>query len=421
MRMGRAIAWLFLPVLLCACSRSPSSNVPVSPAEPAVPEAPIPAEVLVEQRDGQGWRPVTALDAFASPGPGALRLRFSKPVRTEEVEQALLAAQAAPVRGLMEWSDEKTLIWQVAELPPRIDFLLGGAHDVDGLPLPGGIPSLRVGEPPTLVEVDVSSGAERPLGILPPDIVTASLVPGERAVNLIAWTPGTTRWDWQTEGFHFDLEQGELKRGRLAGGQPRLPLGVEQWVVSPGGSLVAGVRPGEGGRADLVIAEVQGGRHKTFPAIPGRNVRLAWSPDERHVAALGSDGPGETSRLAVIDAVTGEQTATLADLPVRAGESALSWSGDGRFLLAGHLLVEVETLAFRPLSGAAPGAQGAWEPAASRLAYQAEEWGPVALIEPQKGTAEPLGDGMLVGWPEPGKLLIIRWPSSASRYLPPGQ
>jgi len=394
-----------------------------TPADPPAVEVPVPvpAEVRVDRRDEQGWRPVTLLDAFSPPGPAVIRLSFSKPVRRGEVEQALLAAQAAPVRGLMEWVDGKTLIWQIAEMPPRIDFLLGGAHDADGLPLPGGIPSLRVGEPPALVEVDVESGAERTLGSLPPDIVTASLVAGGKAVNLVAWIPGTTRWDWQTEGFHFDLDAGELKSGRLASGQPRLPAGVEQWVVSPGGSLVAGVRPGDGGRADLVIADAQGGRHRTFPAALGRTARLAWSPDERHVAALHSGGRGETSELALIDAATGERTASLPGLPVRAAESALAWSGDGRFLLAGHLLIERETLAFRPLSGASPGAQGAWDPGGSRLAYQAEEWGPLLLIDPREGKSEPLGDGMLVGWTEPGKLLLIRWPSSACRYLPPGQ
>ncbi|MFZ5826475.1 MAG: hypothetical protein ACOY94_19455, partial [Bacillota bacterium] len=82
-----------------------------------------PATVTVDQRFGHGWRPITVLDAYSTPGPSAVRLNFSKPVRREEVEQALLAAQSVPIRGLMEWTDDKTLTWQIAELPPRLDFL----------------------------------------------------------------------------------------------------------------------------------------------------------------------------------------------------------------------------------------------------------------------------------------------------------
>jgi hypothetical protein len=157
----------------------------------------LPATVEVDVLYGDTWRPLTVLDSHVTPGAGTIRIRFSKPVRLAEVEQALLAAQAAPVRGALQWEDDRTVHWQIARLPDRIDFLLGGAHDQDGLPLPGGIPSLRVGEPATLVELDLSGGVARSVAVLPPDIIRAALSADGKDLNLTAWSPGTTRWDWR--------------------------------------------------------------------------------------------------------------------------------------------------------------------------------------------------------------------------------
>lgn len=393
-----------------------------------------PGTVTIDQRHGHGWRPVTVLDAYTSPGPSAVRFNFSKPVRKEEVEQALLAAQSVPLRGLMEWADDQTLTWQIAELPPRLDFLLGGAHDSDGLPLPGGIPSLRLGDPVRLVEVDLATQAEEALGTLPPDIISVGLAQTQAAVNLLAWSPGTTKWDWATLPFHFDLAQRVLKSGRLEEAPPRLPADLEDWVISPNGALVAGLR-GRGGttqsyQADLVVMDLRGGRSQSYREVIGRfrgtgqldlSTRLAWSPDSQRVAALHYAGDPQRADLVVIDPTTGQRTVLQSSLPVRSDGTRLTWSSDGRWLLAGNLLVDLEAGAITPLPGIADKASGAWEPGGSRLLYSQKDWGPILLIDPAQGEERPLGEGMIAGWSAPGKGLVLRWPGSETRYHPPGE
>lgn len=405
-------------------------------AEPAVLtiRRAAPATVTVDQRFGHRWKPITVLDAYTSPGPSAVRLTFSKPVRKAEVEQALLAAQSVPIRGLMEWTDEQTLTWQIAQLPPRLDFLLGGAHDQDGLPLPGGIPSIRLGEPPTLVELDLSNPADGLLGTLPPDIISAQLTRDGKAVNLLAWTPGITKWDWQTVEIYFDLQAKGLKRGRVEDPQPRIPGDLENVVASPNGLFAAGLRsqaaPSASHQADLVVMDMRGGRSQRFPGVIGRfrggsqvdlSTHLAWSPDSLLVAVLSYAGDAESSDLVTIEPGTGKRTVVLASLPVRSEGTRLSWSNDGRWLLAGNLLVNRESGSFLSLPGPAADATGLWEPGGGRLLYSAQDWGSIALVDPDQGEVKPLGDGLVVGWTAPDRVLLVRWPGSESRYLPPGQ
>ncbi len=392
-----------------------------------------PATVTIDQRIGHTWQAVTVLNAYTSPGPSAVRINFSKPVRKDEVESALLAAQSKPIRGLMEWTDDQTLTWQIADLPPRLDFLLGGAHDADGLPLPGGIPSLRLGDPPAAVLVDLADLEEKVLGTLPPDIVTAELSRSRQAINLIAWIPGTTKWDWRTVDLYFDLEKKGLKTGRVEEVVPRLPDGLENWVVSPNGSLVASLRSSgvetESFQADLVVTDLRGGRSQVFPNAIGRyrgagqvdlTTYLAWSPDSLAVAALSYAGHPETSELIMVDVSTGERTVLVPDLPVRSDGTRLTWSGDGRFLLAGNMLINQEERAAVPLPGDTA-AGGFWEPGGARLIYSPRDWGPTFLVNPETAEAEPLGDGMAVGWVGTGKAVLVRWNGSETRYLPPGQ
>lgn len=393
-----------------------------------------PASVTVDQRHVHSWKPITVLDAYSTPGPSAVRLNFSKAVRKEEVEQALLAAQSTPIRGLMEWTDDQTLTWQLAELPPRLDFLLGGAHDVDGLPLPGGIPSLRLGEPPILVEVVLAEPADLVRGTLPPDIISATPARGGKIINLMAWTPGTTKWDWQKADVYFDVETKHVKRGRVEESLPRLPEGLESWTISPNGGLVAGLKSRgaatESYQADLVVMDIRGGRLQTFPGVVGqfRGVdqldlftHLAWSPDSLQIAALSYAGDPQSSELILIEAATGKRTVLVPDLPIRSDGTRLAWSPDGRWLLAGNLLVDIQSKGVRYLDGLPDRSSGVWEPGGSLLLYGVQDWGPVQIIEPAKEEVTPLGDGMIVGWAGPGRVLVIRWPGSDTRYVPPGQ
>jgi|GEM_PF-3556032 len=392
-----------------------------------------PASVTLDQRIGHTWEPVTVLNGYTTPGPSAVRLNFSKPVRKEEVEKALLEAQSVPIRGLMAWTDDQTLTWQIAELPPRLDFLLGGAHDLDGLPLPGGIPSLRFGEPPAAVTVDLSDLSETVLGIMPPDLVAAGLSWSRQAINLIAWSPGTTKWDWRTVDLHFDLEKKTLRSGRVEEIVPRLPEGLENWVASPNGSLVASLKSRgvetESFQSDLVITDLRGGRSQVFPGVIGQyrgadqvdlTTHLAWSPDGLQVAALSYSGQAEQSDLILVNVTSGERVVAMSELPVRSYGTHLAWSTDWRYLLAGNMLINQESKQAVTLPGDTT-ASGFWEPGGNRLLYSPTDWGPIYVVDPETAEAQPLGEGMLAGWAGPGQALLIRWNGNETRYLPPGQ
>ncbi|HEY3365091.1 MAG TPA: hypothetical protein VGK74_08570 [Symbiobacteriaceae bacterium] len=391
-----------------------------------------PATVTVDQANGESWKPVTVLDSSTQPGPGQVRLLFSKPVHRQEVEQSLVEAQPMPIRGLMTWENDKTLIWQIGQLPPRLDFFLDGAHDQDGLPLPGGIPSLRVGSPPNLVLVNVAEAVDQPVAPLPPDVISARLSPDGKYVNLTAWTPGASRWDWRTADLYVDLAAKSLKSGRVDDIQPRIPGDWSSWAVNPPGTTVAGLRSaksGTSGKVDLVVTDLRGGRSQVYPdfldqeAAPGNgdNTRyLAWSADGRQVAAISYKGGKAGADVVALDLPTGRRTTLVQNLPVASGAASLSWSPDGRYLQVGNLLLELRSGAVRTLEGDA-GARGIWEPGGTRLLYNERDWGPVYLIDPAAGGGtKPLGIGMIVSWAGPDKAYVIRWGASNARYVPPG-
>ncbi|MDF2627972.1 MAG: hypothetical protein K0R39_1803 [Symbiobacteriaceae bacterium] len=402
---------------------TPSSQT-TTPPSPAQPKQ---AEVTVQYRYGDSWRTVTLLSSHLPPGAAELRLLFSKPVRPDEVEQALLAAQPAPIRGVLQWVDEHTLIWRISQMPPRIDFLLGDAHDKEGVSLPGGLTSLRAGEAPALVMVNLADGAETRISPLPPDILSADLTPDGKYLNLTVWKPGATRWDWVTTDRYLTLESQELKNGRVEGQQPRLPANLESWALSPSGHLVAGLRASaQGGLRDLVTADVVGARQQVAPGFVARapgagTAGVVWSADGARVGALAqSPASPDLSDLVTFTLADRSITALARDLPVPAGTARLAWSPDGRHMLAGTVLLNLETGARTQLPGTAETARGMWEPGGARLLYSAEDWGVTMLVDPATGEARELGRGLTVGWTEPGRIYLVRWPSSATRYMPLG-
>lgn len=400
-----------------------TASLPGTPVATLTLERVAPATVEVDQRYGKAWSVVTSLNSHASPGPSEVRLRFSKPVRREEVEQALIQAQSTPVRGLMQWVDDQTLVWDIADLPPRLDFLLGGAHDQDGRPLPGGIFSLRVGSPPTLVAADLAGQTEAELAKLPPDIVSASLAQDAKHINLQAWVPGTTRWDWRTADQALEIETGTFRPGRAGAPQLRMSGDLENWVVNPQSTMVAGLRG-----TDLVVMDLRGGRQQVYanfiarPAAMQRGdftAHLAWSPDGLKIAGLNGQGVAP-AELVAVELPAGERTVLVPSLPVPSIGTRLAWSGDGRYMLAGNLLVDVGAGSFRSLAGEPARAHGAWEPKGDRLLYNVEDWGQVLLVDPVSAQVQEMGPGMVVGWAGSGKVYLLRWPASDSRYLPPG-
>jgi hypothetical protein len=434
MRMARAAGLaLALAVLLAACSAPVAVQTSAVPSAEETPPAPAatPATAQLARRLDDTWQPVTALDSHVAPGPAELRLAFSKPVRRQEVEIALTAAQAAPVRGAMQWMDDRTLIWSVSNLPPRLDFLLGGAHDQDGLPLPGGLAALFTGEPPRLVEVDTATGAEQLLALLPPDVLSAGRSSDGLAINLLVWTPGTSRWDSQTRDFHMDLGAPALRPGRVDGAQPRLATELENWTTSRQSGFVAGLRTarepetGEVYKAALVVVEPRSGRQQVYRAFIDRYVspqtgdyttHLTWDGEGQRVAALSHREEG--ADLVALDIQSGERTVLAENLPVPAFSTRLAWSPDSRYVLAGNLLVDLQTRSFQRLPGTAA-AQSEWAPAGAGLLY-GEEWGPLFLVAAESGSVRPLGPGLIAGWGEAGHAYLIRWPASGARYRPPG-
>lgn len=393
------------------------------------------ATVTAEYRFEQQWRPISRLDSHVEPGAAELRLRFSKPVRQVEVEQALTAAQASPVRGLMQWEDDRTLLWQIVALPPRLDFFLGGAHDQDGMELPGGIPSLRTGTAPMLITTDITKlSGDRELTLIPPDVQSAALTADRAFLNLVSWIPGVTPWDWQATDLYVDLKTGTLKPGRVEGTQPRLSGELQAWVVNPGGTLVAGLRPAsqtgaaQSGLKDLVIRDLRGGREQivrafaTQVAAPEDAIYLVWSPDGARVALLtDSDPPGPGAAIVALELATGERTVLASGLPLRAAGAPLVWSQDGRYVLAGNVLADLMADSARVLPGEPTEVRGAFEPQGTRLLYSFKDWEQVAVIAPATGEQTPLGTGLMVGWAERDRAYLIRWGASDTRYSPPGQ
>lgn len=411
---------------------NPSGTPPVgtSPVTtPPSPAKPKPAEVTVQFRYGDAWRTVTALQSHIPPGAAELRLLFSKPVLQDEVEQALLAAQQAPIRGVLQWADEHTLIWRISQMPPRIDFLLGGAHDKDGVALPGGLTSLRVGEQPALVLVDLAGGAETRTAQLPPDILSADLTADGKHLNLTVWKPGATRWDWVTTDRYLELESKELENGRMEGFQPRLPANLESWALNPAGTLVAGLRAStaQSGVRDLVTADVLGARQQVTTGFvtraPGTGTAgVIWSADGAQIGALTRAAANPNlSDFVSLTLADRSVTTPARDLPVPAGAARLAWSDSGRYLLAGPLLVDLETGTQTQLPGAPETARGVWEPGGTRLLYSAEDWGTVMAVDAATGESQTLGAGLVVDWAEPGRAYMVRWTASTSRYIPLGQ
>lgn len=410
---------------------NPAGKPPTNMTPGTTPSAPTkakPAEVTVQFRYGDAWRAVTALQSHIPPGAAELRLLFSKPVRQEEVEQALLGAQPTPIRGVLQWTDEHTLIWRITQMPPRIDFLLGEAHDKEGVPLPGGLTPLRVGEEPALTRIDLAAGAETRTAQVPPDILSADLTADGKYLNLTVWKPGATRWDWITTDRYLTLESKDLKNGRVEGFQPRLPANLESWAINPAGSQVAGLRASaQGGTHDLVVADVLGARQQVLPGFvtraPGAGkAGVAWSADGAQVGALTRSAANPNLSDLVSLTLADRSVSTLArDLPVPAGTARLAWSADGRYVLAGTVLVDLESGAQTQLPGTPAGARGVWEPEGTRLVYSAEDWGDVTLIDAATGDTQPLGAGLVVEWAAPGQVFLIRWSAAATRYIPLGQ
>jgi len=429
------ICLLLAAAVVTACSTvpateplpAPTTAPTTAPAKPPTKPPATPATVAVHYRYGDAWRPVTALSSHVPPGSAELRLTFSKAVRREEVERVLTESQMSPIRGNMQWADDRTLYWQVSQLPRRIDFLLGEAHDQDGLPLPGGISPLRTGEPPALVSVDLSTAADRPLTNVPPDIVSAALSPDRKFLNLKVWAPGSTPWDWQTLDVHTALENPAFKSGVVEGLQPRLPANLESWVLNPGGNMVAGLRVANRGERDLILSDVRGARQQVTPAFvtrPGNagSTGVVWSADGARVAALTQSAAGaDRSDMVAMD-VAERTVSTLArDLPVMAGTARLAWSPDGRYVLVGSIVVDLQTGSQRALPGDAATARGVWEPGGGRLLYGSQDWGAVFVADAATGGSQPLGQGLIVDWAGPGRVYVVRWPASGTRYFPPGQ
>lgn len=435
---GKAI---LLAVFLSACSApgvqpaaGDSSAAQPQGSRPSDPDKSRPATVSVSQRYGDDWRPVTSLDAYADAGSAELQLKFSKPVKRQEVEQALVEGQNGFVRGSFQWDDDRTLNWLVSAMPSRLDFLLGSARDQDGTALPGGIPSLRLGGPPMLVTVDLKTVKDSPVAKLPPDLVSATLTSDRKAINLMAWIPGGTRWDWYTVDFHVDVGDPALKPGRSDAAQPRIPDDLESWVLSPQGNTVAGLRidrrSGDDGslRAELVIMDLRGGRRQGYAGFISRpatvsagdvTTHLAWSGDGTRVGAVTRGAHG--SDVVAVDIRTGQQAVLVRDLPVPPEATHLAWSADSRYLLAGNYLVDLQTGRRTVLDGTPTDARGAWEPGGTRLLYSVKDWGQLLVVDPATLVMQPAGTGLLVDWAGANQAYVVRWAASKSRYVPPGQ
>lgn len=367
-------------------------------------------ERQVEEKDQ--WEPVNPWDT-ASPGSGTLRLRFSKPVDQEAVVDALLTSQTDPVRGLFRWVDPQTLLWQIPELPSRLFFLLNGARDTDGLPLPGGLPVIRVGSPAVLNLLMLDRGIEGELMAVPADPIRARLLPDGKQLVMTAWKPGRTHWDWTQADYTIHLQTFSVTEGAPPEDprRGRIPADLTATASSPDDLLLVGFR----GR-DLILIDISSGRERRYTqfleqeSLPSAPV---WSPDGKELVAL--DGPD----LVALHVETWERRLLVSNLPADAGVR-LSRSESGRFVLVGSLVVDLAEKSFVRLPGNALSAKGFWEPEGERLVYSAADWAEIYLYDPVTDTRRSVGKGLLVGWESAERLYVIRWADFENRYHPPG-
>lgn len=415
-----------------------------------------PPRVSVFWTDGSAWRP--AEGAYLPAGrPLELRLSFTADMDRPSVERALSGTERiARVVENLRWMDARTLEVVAPAPGGALRMNLDGSRSARGLYLAGGAPALYTGEPARLEAVDLNSGQGRKVTELPPEIQSATVLPGNRQIILMYVEPrGVNIW----KRLEADVESGERRD---------LPTPVTQELWLPGGERLAFMRQGKTltvtrGAQSTVLQDVPeyswilpspSGALFAFPTAtgekteppyqmnrfvilsadgksrqeisgsfrvyaPGKDgLRLygpVWSPDSTRIALTETDPAGVTSvRLADVAAGALKTLAKGTEGLRPNNADLISWSPDGRLLLVGELLFNAATgKVERRLPGQRH--QVSWSPDSKWILTQAHEWGDVAATEVETGRTVALGKGLPAGWTAAGRPLVVRWPGAADR------
>jgi hypothetical protein len=266
--------------------------------------------------------------------------------------------------------------------------------------VPGGGRLLVQGEAGTWVVS--ADGAKRRLG----DYTGAAWSP--RGLFVVAWRGGELT----------ALDPGGKVRWSLA--RPE-PVALARWAP------VNGYRIAYLAGGGLRVVNGDGTADRRLAAAARRAVAPAWRPDDAHVLAYAD----ARERIDVVAADSRERLWRSARLP---GLAQLSWSADGRLLLAatrrGLVLFDAagRRMFTRPMPAGAVPQEVAWAPRRSQVAVVrrvvAAGRSEVLLLDPQRGLRgrvlftgpgrfgapawSPDGARLLIGWPEADQWLFLR-------------
>ncbi|MEA2144216.1 MAG: hypothetical protein QOI64_2646 [Solirubrobacteraceae bacterium] len=266
--------------------------------------------------------------------------------------------------------------------------------------VPGGGRLLVQGEAGTWVVS--ADGAKRRLG----DYTGAAWSP--RGLFVVAWRGGELT----------ALDPGGKVRWSLA--RPE-PIALARWAP------VNGYRIAYLAGGGLRVVNGDGTADRRLAAAARRSVAPAWRPDDAHVLAYAD----ARERIDVVAADSRERLWRSARLP---GLAQLSWSADGRLLLAatrrGLVLFDAagRRMFTRPMPAGSVLQEVAWAPRRSQVAVVrrvvAAGRSEVLLLDPQRGLRgrvlftgpgrfgapawSPDGARLLIGWPEADQWLFLR-------------
>lgn len=412
---------------------------------------PLPTETLDYRRDGD-WLPYSG--EFLTEKPAELRLTFEGELDRTSAEAALAGLPAR-----VTWTGPATLVIRLDDLPGEMPLPV--LHDIHGL-APILFPPLVVyaGEAPRLWVYDPVKGERRALAQIAPDIYNPLISPDGahlflyaykgRVGSVFPWLVDTASgeargldewWLLWLDGDRFlaSLPSEDLAAVTVSGETRPSFTPPPQWkyvALSPDGrSLAVYVcRPDKDtGDSlipwDLVVVDLDTGKETArleelveYYCTYSEGSILggpAWSPDGKRIAAVGDLGLEKGSVVRVVDLETLE-VETCAEFSANyLSWQWFSWSPDGRYWLAGNLLIE----AAAPYSVKELGRQDGrpfWSPDGRWLCRTAGDWGELSIRDMRTGEERSLGRDYLLpcGWDESGLLYFIVWPDADHRYKP---
>lgn len=373
-----------------------------------------------------GDEPFKPLEPGATLPRQPLRFRFTlagqpRRDRVEAVIQEALRQKGVLTPYTTTWEGESRLVVTVQEPPPAIFFPFDWLEAEHGLQVQRSSVALYTGEAPRLVAFDPVSWQETVVGEVPVDVLHASLSPDGAWAALIALAPDAA---YREQVWVVNTRTGQRW---LTGFQSLQWYRTVHWL--PGGRMLLPTY-----RAVQVwdLAAAEGKRLESEATYWG-----PLSPDKRYLAGTAIDPlKVDESRLTTPGSVVLLDTQRmdfrlLPDIAlarVRRSEvpTALPMAWDGGRLLVQDIITphasqQMDVTRWRvidPASGQVSDDKRAsppkeppvgWPAQASGWQYKPNlNWGEVLLRSPE-GQERSAGQGLVVGWRDDRRLLLIRW------------